>query len=250
MFEKLVADVKFMNSEYDEAAKMYLEGAREGDFLAAFNYGYCLWRGIGTPRDPKEAKSFFVFARDLEGGEACYNLAIMYMQGDGVPKNYKLAVDYMKSSAALGCVEAQLYLGVAHTLGAVFEPDVIGICMIPFHKAEYLGEDMLLSGTPDEDFSEDERARYAAIVQNEHAAFEYFKKSSRADATYSPELVAKGKFLYAKCYADGLGVDIDKKKSARLMLMAKSSGSSEAAAYLAEMGAAYLAEKSTKSSNK
>ena len=243
MFDKLVADVKYMNGEYEAAAEMYREGAREGELIAAFDYGYCLWRGIGVPRDAKEAKSYFVFARDLEGGEACYNLAVMYMQGDGVPKSYKLAVDYMKSAAALGCVEAQLYLGVAHTLGAVFEPDVIGICMIPYHKAEYLSVDTLISGDTTVDFEEDARLRYAAIVQNEHAAFEYFKKSARADATYSPELVAKGKFLYAKCYADGLGTDIDIRKSARLMLMAKNSGSAEAGAYLAEIGAQLLAEK-------
>ena len=45
----------------------------------AFNYGYCLWRGMGAPYDPKEAKSFFAFARDLEGGEACYNIAMLYL---------------------------------------------------------------------------------------------------------------------------------------------------------------------------
>ena len=54
---------------------MFLEGARDGDELAAFNYGYCLWRGLGVPYDPTEAKSYFSFARDHEGGAACYNIA-------------------------------------------------------------------------------------------------------------------------------------------------------------------------------
>ena len=62
MYEKLVSDVAFLEGRYEEAAEMYLEGARDGDVLASFNYGYCLWRGIGVKKDPLEAKSFFAFA--------------------------------------------------------------------------------------------------------------------------------------------------------------------------------------------
>ena len=39
MFEKSKADVAFMEGDYDAAAAMYLDGAREGDALASFNYG-------------------------------------------------------------------------------------------------------------------------------------------------------------------------------------------------------------------
>jgi TPR repeat protein len=62
MYEKSIADLAFMEGDFERAAEMYLEGARNGDALASFNYGYCLWRGIGAPYDPKEAKSFFAFA--------------------------------------------------------------------------------------------------------------------------------------------------------------------------------------------
>ena len=50
------------------------------------------------------------------------------------------------------------------------------------------------------------------------------------------ELVAKGKFLYAMCYVDGLGTDFDRDKSVRLMLLAGKSGSPEALTYIAEHG--------------
>ena len=63
-FEKSVADVLFMNGEYERAAEMYLEGARDGEEIAAFNYGYCLLHGYGVNQDPECAKSFFTFARD------------------------------------------------------------------------------------------------------------------------------------------------------------------------------------------
>ena len=42
-----------MEGDFENAAKMYLEGARDGDALASFNYGYCLWRGLGVEYNPK-----------------------------------------------------------------------------------------------------------------------------------------------------------------------------------------------------
>ena len=50
------------------------------------------------------------------------------------------------------------------------------------------------------------------------------------------DLVAKGKYLYARCYVDGLGTDFDRDKSVRLMLLAQKSGSPEATAYIIENG--------------
>ena len=146
MYEKSVADVAFMEGDTETAAQMYLEGARDGDALASFNYGYCLWRGIGVPYDPKEAKSSFVYARDLEGGESCYNLAMLYLHGEGVRKDYVKAYEYMKISAEHGCIEAQLYLGMAYTAGCMFEPDIVGISMIPYHTPEYRNDAFLLDG--------------------------------------------------------------------------------------------------------
>ncbi len=238
MYEKLVADVKFLENDYKTAAEMYLEGAREGDALASFNYGYCLWRGFGVKKNSHEAKSFFAFSKEMNGGEASYNLAVMYIKGDGVGKDYKKAVEYMALSANQGCIEAQLYMGVAHTQGCVFDPDIVGICMIPYHKPEYeilLPElDGLISDY--DELVRDEDLRYSAIKQDARAAFEYFQTAARHDPTYVEELSAKGKFLYARCYVDGLGTDYDREKSLRLMALAGKAGSSDAMLYFAENG--------------
>jgi TPR repeat protein len=235
LYEKLKADVAFLDGKYKIAADMYLEGAREGDSLAAFNYGYCLLRGYGRDYDPTEAKSYFAFAKNMEGGEASYNLAMLYLHGEGVAQNFELAHKYMRISAEDGCVEAQLYMGMASTLGCMFEPDVIGICMIPYHKAEYREVSTpLLSGyVPD--FSEEDK-RFDVIKADARAAFEWFRAASRHDPTYVEQLVAKGKYLYAKCYIDGLGTDFDRVKGTRLMLAAGKSGSGEAIAFLNENG--------------
>ena len=235
MYEKSKADVLFLECEYEAAAEMYLEGARDGDIGAAFNYGYMLWRGLGVEYNPTEAKSFFAFARDIEGGEACYNIAILYMRGEGVPRDYKRAFDYMNISATQGCIEAQLYLGMAHTSGCMFEPDIVGISMIPYHKPEYRDDLYALPGDIP-DFELDEHLRYEAVKQDARRAFEWFKTAARHSPDYVEELVAKGKFLYARCYVDGLGTDFDRDRSVRLMFAAQKSGSAEATAYILENG--------------
>lgn len=232
---------KFLDGSFSEAAELFHEGAREGDILSSFNYAYCLWRGIGVEKNVNEAKSFFSFARDMKGGESCYNLAMIYMQGDGVAKNYRKALDYMKAAAERGCVEAQLYLGMAYTAGCIFEPDVVGIKMIPTHTPEYAVDMPLLEGPIPEFDEEDEERRYSDVKQDQHLAFQWFQISSRHDPTNVEELVAKGKFLYAKCYVDGLGVEFDRIKATRLMLLAGKAGSPDAIRYLAENGILELA---------
>lgn len=235
MYDKSTADVAFMEGRISEAAAMYLEGARDGDAMASFNYGYCLWKGLGVDYNPAEAKSFFAFARDLEGGESCYNIAMLYLRGEGVAKDYVKAYEYLKISATQGCIEAQLYLGMAYTSGCMFEPDIVGICMIPFHTPEYRDDTLLLEGDV-EDFERDEDLRYSAIKQDSRQAFEWFQTAARHSTSYVEDLVAKGKFLYARCYVDGLGTDFDRDKSVRLMLAAQKSGSAEATAYIIENG--------------
>ncbi len=236
MFDFLSAKVIYMRGEYERAAKLFLEGAREGDAMAAFAYGYCLLYGIGVPCDFGGAKSYFSFARNLEGGEAPYNLAVMYMHGTGVTRNYKKAFEYMKEAALKGCIEAQLYLGMVYTTGYLIEPDIISISLIPYHKPDYrVGtEYMLMGDVPDAQL--DEELRFSVASADGRQAFEWFRAAARHDPTYVSELVAKGQFLYAKCYLDGLGTDFDRVKGTRLMLVAGKSGSAEAVNYLSENG--------------
>ncbi len=235
MYEKLKADVAFMNGEYESAADMYYEGAREGDALASFNYGYCLQHGYGRDYNPTEAKSYYAFARDMEGGEALYNLALLYLHGEGVTQDFEKALKYMKMSAENKCIEAELYMGMASTLGCMFEPDVIGISMIPYHKPEYrdIATPLLTGYVPDFD---EEDMRFAVIKADAREAFLWFQSAARHDPTYAHELVAKGKYLYAKCYIDGLGTDFDRTKGTRLMLLAGKGGSMEAVSFLKENG--------------
>lgn len=234
-FEKSVADVAFMRGDYEGAAKMYLDGAREGDETAAFDYGYCLLHGYGVPCDPSQAKSFFSYARDMSGGESCYNLAMLYLEGRGVVRDYRTAIAYMSDAADLGCVEAMLYLGMAYTVGYVYYPEITSISMIPFHKPEYRDTSRYVSGEVG-DFEEDDERRATLIGVDGVRAFDYFKAAASADPTYVKELVSRGKYLYAMCYLEGFGTDFNRASGLRLMLNASKSGSSDAEIYLVEHG--------------
>ncbi len=236
-FNKSAADVIYMNGEYESAAELFLEGAREGSDIAAFNYAWCALMGKGMERDAALAKSFFGFARDLEGGEACYNLAILHMQGDGTPRDLYAALRYMSDAAEMGCVEAMLYLGMAYTVGYMLYPDITSISMIPFHTPVFVGEGTpLLSGDAEEDIAADEELRSTVIRADARRAFEYFSMAAHSDPTYCEDLVAKGKFLYARCFLDGFGTEFNRGVGLKLMLTAGKAGSSDAVLYLAENG--------------
>ena len=224
------AKVLFLDGKYVDAARMFREGAADGDAECAHNYGYCLLHGYGVERDESLAKSFFVFASRTVG-EAAYNLAVMYLHGTGVARDYRKVVEYMNDAADLGVIEAQLYLGIAHTMGELFEPDVVCLSLIPFHKAEYRPEGNMIEGEIEVD-GEDESRRASAIKQDLTEAFYRFRQAAAHPDDYVEEMALKGKYLYARCFIDGVGVDFDRDRGNALMLFAASEGSQEALYYL------------------
>ena len=228
-----------MEGNYAEAASMYLAGAESGDAECAHNYAYCLLYGMGVERDAALAKSFFVFASGRIP-EASYNLAVMYLHGTGVPKNYKKTYEYMYDAARGGMIEAEAYLGIAHTLGSLFEPDVVCISLIPYHTPIKREEGLLLDGDVEWDES-DEEAKIAAVREDHREAFEWFEIAARHPSDYVEEMAGKSKYLYARCFLDGLGTDFNRDRANSLMLVAAKEGSEEAAYYL-KTDAPYMLE--------
>ena len=234
MFDLTAANLAFVEGDVERAAHLYHQGAREGDARAAFNYAYCLRRGIGVPMDPLEAKSFYSFARESDHGEAYYNLAVMYIHGEGVVRNYRTAIAHMRSSAAKGCIEAQLYLGMFYTTGAVFNPDIVGISCVPTRTVEYRTRDSFLLMGEIDDFEADEEARFSVSQADAREAFLFFREAAYNKSGDAEELIAKAQYLYAKCFIDGLGTEIDVNKGSRIMLLSAKSGSEEAMGYIVE----------------
>ena len=137
----------------------------------------------------------------------------------------------MRASADMGCIEAQLYMGMAYTLGCMFEPDIIAISHIPYHTPILRDETLGIEGdVPDEEA--DEEARIRAVRFDPRAAFEWFRAAASQDSTYVEALSTQSKYLYARCFVDGLGTDFDRRRAEDLMLVAASDGSPDALAYL------------------
>ena len=234
------ANVLYLQGRRDEAAELYAALAADGDREAAMNYATCLLFGEGVARDEKMAKRYFGYAVGGLGGDASYNLAVMYLHGVGVARDYKKTYSYMYDAAREGCIEAQLYLGIAHTLGSLFEPDIIAVTRIPYHAPIYRNDGNLLCGEV-ADAERDEELRRAAVRLDPRSAFEWFRIAARHDPTYAEELTQKGKFLYARCFLDGLGTEFNRRRAEELMLIAARDGSQEAIAYI-ETEAPYLLE--------
>ena len=232
--------VLFMDGKYKEALDVFYNSAADGDAEAAFNYAYCLQFGYGTERDARAARSFYNFARERIG-EASYNLAVMYLHGDGVARDYREAYSLMYDAARQNIIEAQLYLGVAHTMGTMFEPDIVAISRIPYHTP--IGRDSVLMIEGDvPDMEADEEARIRAVRFDPKAAFEWFGIAARHDRDYVEELAVQSKYLYARCFVDGLGTDYDRKRAEDLMLVAAHEGSGDALAFIEEMAPYRLPE--------
>ena len=230
MYDVKIGVVLYLDGHYTEAADYFYYGATQGDAEAAFNYAYMLMKGIGVEKNLPEAKSCYTFAVELVG-EAAYNLAIMYLHGDGVKRDYRKFIELMTDAADMNIIEAQLYLGVAYTVGSVFEPDIISISRIPYHTPEYRDPFALLDGdVPDSE--EDEEKRIRAVRFDPRTAFEYFRMAARHDGDYVEELARQSKYLYARCFLDGLGTDFNRDRANNLMLIAAADGSEEAMTYL------------------
>ncbi len=241
MFNVLTGKVMFLDEKYTEAAECFLECAREGDAESAFHYGYMLMNGIGVEENPKEAVRFFNYARE-QIGEANYNLAVLYLHGVGVKRDYNKCYSYMREAAVKGVVEAQIYLGVAHSMGSLFEPDIVAISMLPYHTPIYRDSFAYIEGNMDYDLI-DEELRIRAARLDPRRAFEFFRAAALNKNYYTKELVAKSRYLYARCFLDGLGVEANREEGERVMLIAAASGSDEAMHYISTEAPYLLSDK-------
>ncbi len=234
------AKVLFLDGKHTEACNMFYKCSRDGDAEAAFHYGYCLQYGYGTEKNPVLARRFYNYAKELIG-EANYNLAIMYLHGEGGDTDYRKAYSAMYDAANADIIEAQLYLAVAHTMGTLFEPDIIGISLIPYHAQIARDTVYRLSGEVP-DLEEDEEARIRAVRFDPRTAFHWFSRAARHNSDYVEELASQSKYLFALCYIDGLGTEENRTLAEDLMLVAAKDGSPEALLFLQENAPYRLAE--------
>ena len=88
---------------------------------AQYNMGLMHVKGEGVPKDESEAALSFRKAADQGHAEAQHNLGIMLANGTGVPKDQFEAVEWYRRAADQGLAAAQFQLGV-HLLGGAGVP--------------------------------------------------------------------------------------------------------------------------------
>lgn len=93
------------------------KSAEEGDTSAQYNLAVMYLRGIGVDKDYAEAQRWS--KRAAEGGlpEAQFSLGVMYRRGLGVPMNHKEALKWFIKAAEQGYAAAQDNLGVMYRDG-------------------------------------------------------------------------------------------------------------------------------------
>lgn len=117
------------HSGFDEGMKAYNLGnfaaaleewrplALTGHAPAQFNLGVMYANGQGVPQDYKVAVEWFGKAAQQGHTSAQNNLGVMYEDGLGVPQDYKTAVEWYGKAARQGLALAQNNLGVMYDNG-------------------------------------------------------------------------------------------------------------------------------------
>lgn len=97
----------------NESAVKHLEQAAEyGEKLGLHGMGYVSLRGIGRPKDTKQAVQYFQSAANKEYPEAMYNLAILHAKGVGVlTQSPEEAFKYYTKAAQYGHLQSSYKLG-------------------------------------------------------------------------------------------------------------------------------------------
>lgn len=208
MYSLVQANSLFLRGKLKEAFQAYMEIIEDApDAIAASNLGYMYHRGIAVVRDYERARAFYRAACYGDGGVSYFNMALMYLRGQGVTVDYGKAIDLMKRSAELNCANAKLYLGLAYVLGYAFDPvEIECISLIPFYRVIYRDPSALyLEGTGYDPALED--MRYEVIEADGDEAVEIYQKliSDHYDDPYAETQCGAAQLMLGKAYIDGLG---------------------------------------------
>ena len=93
------------------------KAAEQGYAKAQHILGVKYIQGEGVPQDYKQAAHWYKKAAEQGHAEAQFKLGLMYAPGLGVPQDYKQAVHWHTKAAEQGVAEAQLELGFMYSKG-------------------------------------------------------------------------------------------------------------------------------------
>ena len=96
----------YESGNYTTAMREWRPLAEKGIASAQHGLGTIYLNGDGVPQDYKEAVRWFKLAAEQGFPKAQFNLGVMYANGDGVPQDYKEAIRWYKLAAKQGLADA------------------------------------------------------------------------------------------------------------------------------------------------
>jgi len=193
-----------------QASSWYAMAAKNGDRMAAFELGLLYLDGDGVPKNHKRAGEWFQEAADKGYPPAEYNLALLHLEGVDASPSLVQAADLMKKAADAGLAEAQYDYGNMLIEGAGAGPD-------PSEGAREIGlaaKQGLVEAQVD----------YATLLylgqgvaRDLHEAVGWYERAANAGN-------AVGQNRYAKLLAVGEGVPLDLKQAAMWRALARRQG--------------------------
>ena len=103
--------------DYQTALQEWRPLADQGDVDAQYNLALMYLNGQGVPQDFAEAARWYQLAAEQGFPKAQYNLALMYHNGQGVPQDYAEAIKWWRLAAEQGFANAQNNLALMYHYG-------------------------------------------------------------------------------------------------------------------------------------
>ncbi len=105
------------SGNYEDAAKWYLKSAEQGDAQAQHDLAVLYVNGTGVPQDYAEAVKWFALAAAQGDVESQYSLGLRYLKGDKVEQDFAESVKWFRMAADQGNADAQLSLARRYIAG-------------------------------------------------------------------------------------------------------------------------------------
>lgn len=104
--------IAYKNGDYKKAYDLWEEESRKSNSQAMVNIGLMYLKGEGKPKDLQLAKEWFDKSIELDNSAGYFNLSTMYQNEIGVTKNEQLAFELLEKSAQLNHDIANFRLGL------------------------------------------------------------------------------------------------------------------------------------------
>ena len=105
------------------AVKEFRTAAEKGDSDAQFNLAMMYERGIGLPKDPKQALTWYQKSATLGNSAAQFNLGVMFENGHGTPVDFAQAHHWYRKASVQGDGLAIGNLGMLYLRGQGVKED-------------------------------------------------------------------------------------------------------------------------------